>query len=122
MAETVEETFESEVTRKTVRTSYKIEEVSTFLLMNQTIIYDEIIRANEIERDMNIKKEEREKGREKRYKMKERELEKEFIRKNHLMTIIYNKISGWKMKIVSFFILIFFQTFRLIRSITSINI
>lgn len=30
MAETVEETFESEVTRKTVRTNYKIEEVSTY--------------------------------------------------------------------------------------------
>lgn len=29
MADTVEETFESEVRRKTVRTSYKIEEVST---------------------------------------------------------------------------------------------
>lgn len=33
MAETVEETFESEVTRKTVRTSYKIEEVSTQLFL-----------------------------------------------------------------------------------------
>lgn len=35
MAETVEETFESEVTRKTVRTSYKIEEVSTYNTLNE---------------------------------------------------------------------------------------
>lgn len=43
MAETVEETFESEVTRKTVRTSYKIEEVSTLFMIIKLLFYDEIV-------------------------------------------------------------------------------
>lgn len=38
MADMIEETYETEVRRKTVRTSYKIEEVSTYHPQQQQII------------------------------------------------------------------------------------